>query len=359
MQILLISAAFVISLLCAGLMGFAIQRGATCTVAAVDEFVSKRKLNRLISMIEASLWVLGGLLIAQALHLLPRMPAGYSIGCLTIVGAMLLGLGAFINGACVFGAIARLGSGEWAYVLTPVGFYVGCLTVATLFPPPPPRLNAASPLFDAARWLGIVFAALMLLRLVRPLLSSGMDERETIAQRIRIALTRHVWSPHAATGVIGVTFVLILLLIGGTWAYTDVLADLARGMASSVVARILLVVALFAGAFVGGCTAGRFRSTRITAAQMAKCFAGGAMMAWGTLLIPGSNDGLILIGMPLLRPYAWIAFLTMCVSIGAALLARKYFQQIAARATAQQGWGGVRSAIPKSRALSARSSRRS
>ena len=40
-----------------GLMGFAIQRGATCTVAAVDEFVTRRKLNRLISMIEASLWV--------------------------------------------------------------------------------------------------------------------------------------------------------------------------------------------------------------------------------------------------------------------------------------------------------------
>src|SRR3954468_16768049 len=112
MDILLISAAFVTSLLCAGVMGFAIQRGATCTVAAVDEFVKHRKLNRLISMIEASLWVVGGLLIAQALHVLPKMPAGYSIGWLTIIGAMLLGLGAFINGACVFGAIARLGSGE-------------------------------------------------------------------------------------------------------------------------------------------------------------------------------------------------------------------------------------------------------
>src|SRR5689334_11154994 len=104
MQILLVSAAFVISLLCAGVMGFAIQRGATCTVAAVDEFVSKRRLNRLISLVEASLWVVGGLLIAQALHVLPRMPAGYSIGWLTIVGALLLGLGAFVNGACVFGA---------------------------------------------------------------------------------------------------------------------------------------------------------------------------------------------------------------------------------------------------------------
>src|SRR5438046_2170899 len=176
MQIVLISAASIISVLCAGLMGFAIQRGATCTVAAVDEFVSKRKLNRLISMLEASLWVVGGLLIAQALHLLPKMPAGYTVGWLTIVGAMLLGLGAFVNGACVFGAIARLGSGEWAYVLTPLGFYVGCLTVGTLFAPPAPsKLTGSSPLFDAAMWLAVLFAGFMLFRIVSPLLSATPD----------------------------------------------------------------------------------------------------------------------------------------------------------------------------------------
>ena len=38
-------------------------------------------------------------------------------------------------------------------------------------------------------------------------------------------------------------------------------------------------------------------------------------MGWGSLLIPGGNDGLILVGMPLLWPYAWVAFATMCVSI--------------------------------------------
>ena len=38
-----------------------------------------------------------------------------------------------------------------------------------------------------------------------------------------------------------------------------------------------------------------------------------------SLLVPGQNDGLILIGMPLLWPYAWVAFLMMCLAIGAAL----------------------------------------
>ncbi len=48
-------------------------------------------------------------------------------------------------------------------------------------------------------------------------------------------------------------------------------------------------------------------------------------MGWGTWLIPGANDGLILIGMPLPWPCAWLAFLTICASIGLALLARRAF----------------------------------
>ena len=329
MEIVVTSLAFIIAAFCAGLMGFAIQRGATCTVAAVEEAVSKRRLNRLISMVEASLWVVGGLLLAQSLHLLPKMPAAYAVNYLTVLGGVLLGLGAYVNGACVFGAIARLGSGEWAYVVTPVGFYVGCLTVGTIFSPPPPsKLSGSSPLFDAAMWLAVLFAGFMLFRVVSPLLSAASDgASQTFTQRLRATLATRIWSPHAATAVIGITFVVILLLIGGTWAYTDVLAELARGMVGSLFARIALVAALFLGALVGGYTAGRFRNTRIGAAQVAKCFAGGAMMAWGSLLIPGSNDGLILIGMPLLRPYAWLAFITMCVSIGAAKLAQKFFQR--------------------------------
>src|SRR5437016_13071693 len=113
MEILLISTAFFVSMLCAGLMGFAIQRGATCTVAAVEEVVSKRRLNRLISMVEASLCVVGGLLLAQALHLLPKMPAAYAVIDLTVVGGVLLGLDAYVNGACDFGPIAWQDWDDW------------------------------------------------------------------------------------------------------------------------------------------------------------------------------------------------------------------------------------------------------
>ena len=315
MSLMPASVVFAIAAVCAGFMGFAIQRGATCTVAAMDEVVRKRSASRLASMVEASLWVLGGLLIAQALHVLRTMPVGYAVTATTIVGGALLGLGAFVNGACVFGAIARLGSGEWAYLATPLGFYVGCLTEGRVIPvPAQDALPTGAPVLQASAWLALVFIAAMAWRIGRAWIDARAGVRAAVASR--------VWSPHGATIVIGVTFV-ILLLLTGAWAYTDVLAELARGMAGNLSARVLLAFALLLGAIIGGSTAGRLRGTRVTAMQIAKCLAGGVLMGWGSLLIPGGNDGLVLVGMPLLWPYAWVAFATMCATIGAAQWAQQ------------------------------------
>jgi toxin CptA len=319
-DLMLLSAAVLISVACAAVMGYAIQRGATCTVAAVDEMLAKRKANRLLAMGEASLWVAGGLALASVAGALPAMPAAYPVSAWTFGGGALLGLGAWVNRACVFGAIARLGSGEWHYAATPVGFYVGCLTLGSLFAAPAARkLDEASPILQGAAWVALVFVAFAAWRIVPALWSAWVGTRSHPAQARARRVAAQVWAPHAATSVIGVTFVVILLLVG-VWAYTDVLAQLARGSTMRLALGVACLVALYVGAMLGGWTAGRWKSTSLTFGGVLRCFTGGAMMAWGSLLIPGSNDGLILIGMPLLRPYAWLAFTTMCVSIAAAIL---------------------------------------
>ena len=303
MDLMANSLAFGAAALAAATMGFAIQRGATCTVAAVDEIVTQRRASRLIALLEASLWVAGGLLIARRLGWVAQVPAAYGLSGWTFVGAALLGLGAHVAGACVFGAIARLGSGDWAYAMTPLGFYVGCASVGALFGA---AMSHAAP-------AGIETAAAPTLVVVA---IGGF-----FAWRA-LGLVRHrTWTPHAATLVIGAAFVVTLVL-AGAWAYTDALADLARGMAHSTILRTLLALSLLGGAIAGGWHKDRLRWHRPSLPALARSFAGGVLMGWGSLLIPGSNDGLILVGMPLLRPYAWAAFATMCLVIAAAQLWR-------------------------------------
>lgn len=313
MEPMLRGATFALALICATVMGFAIQRGGTCTVAAVEEWLTARRLSRLLAIVEASVWVSGGLLIARQFGAHFVLPPAQALTVWTLVGAALLGLGALVNGACVFGAVARLGSGEWAYAATPVGFFAGCVSANAGFSRVPPTLNSewSSLLLDAPAWLAWLFALFAVIRIA---LSLRPREGHILGK----AVAGRVWSPHAATIVIGIAY-LSMLLLAGAWAYTDVLAELARGMAAGVSVRTLLAVALLLGAVLGGGLGGQWRREAPAPIAIGRAFAGGVLMAWGSLLIPGSNDGLVLLGMPLLLLHAWVAFATMCVVIALGL----------------------------------------
>ena len=309
-----------IGILLVSVMGFSIQRGATCTVAAVEELIATHSANRLRSMLEASIWVLGGLLAANEFHILGKMPPGFALTRYTLIGAALLGGGAYVNRACVFGAIARFGCGEWSFLATPVGFYLGCRAFRSLFTMPPnPPLIESSILF---RYPGIASGLILvwvLYRVLYPFITphlalSYSEAKPGIAGRIKQVLRQRSWSPGAATIVIGISFLCMFLLLG-PWAYTDVLADLSAKMANNLSFRCVLLLALFLGAVGGGWSAGRLHNGKLEYAQLSRCLVGGAMMGAGSLMIPGSNDGLLLIGLPLLWPFAWVAFATMCASI--------------------------------------------
>jgi toxin CptA len=189
------------------------------------------------------------------------------------------------------------------------------------------RLAAPSPLLQAGAFAAFAFVVFTACRLLRACVAwrDADGGRASLLRKI----AAQVWTPHAATIVIGITFVATWLL-AGRWTYTELLVDLAHDMAGSVAARTTLFAALLGGAVFGGWTAGRLGSSRVTLAQLARCFGGGVLMGWGTLLIPGANDGLILVGLPLLRPYAWLAFGTMCVAIGAAIGLQRAWQGRAA-----------------------------
>lgn len=312
------SVAWLAAALCVGAMGIAIQRGSTCCVAAVDELLTQGRAQRLLAILEASLWVAGGLVLAQLSGLTGSLPAAYPIDGRTVAGGTLLGLGAWVNRACAFGTVARLGSGEWAYLATPAGFYAGCLSAGPhLF-----RAEAApaSVSLDeqAAPLLALAFGVFALWRM-QPVLQAM--RRDDGARWLR----RSLWAPHAATIVIGVSFVLTLLF-AGRWTYTDLLADLALKMgrnAGDLALALLLLAALSGGALAAGWTSGGWRAAPRAAGSWLRCFTGGLLMAWGSLLVPGSNDGLILIGFPLLQPHAWLALASMFASISVAMLVER------------------------------------
>ena len=131
-------------------------------------------------------------------------------------------------------------------------------------------------------------------------------------------LLNHIWSPHVATTMIGISFA-VAMAVQQNWTYSEILSDLAHGMTRGLFAKMLLGIALLVGATIGGATAGRFTIVKPNLPSLVRHLAGGALMGIGGLLIPGGNTGLALVGLPLLLPYAWLAFESICMTIYVAL----------------------------------------
>jgi toxin CptA len=299
----MVGTSWLVALLAVAAIGFANQRGGTCTVAAMSEIVTEGRFGQMAAMMEASIWVAGGLLLLSVLGHSPSVSPGYAASSATIAGGVLFGIGAFLNRACSLGTIARIGSGDWAYLATLAGFYLGAWSTHDL--PAPGQLTQASLLLGTPVWLAIFVLALMAARVF----THGWRMR----RGGRVAL-RHVWSPHLATTVIGIAF-LVALVTAGSWSYTSFLGDLARGSWHDLKLKLALNLALLSGAIIGGWTANRLGFVLPDRKRIARCLAGGTIMGAGATLIPGGNTRLILMGMPLLHAYAWLAFASMCITL--------------------------------------------
>ncbi|MCO6058095.1 YeeE/YedE family protein [Pseudomonas sp. MOB-449] len=296
------------SVLLALLMGFAVQRGGTCLVAALEEAVNKRRWSRFRALLETSLWVLGGFVLLRAFDRLPMVPMGYPLHWHAALGGALLGVGAFINGGCAFGVVARIGSGQWAWLATPLGFLAGFALAGRGL-----GTSSAMPVVipDWLQQVPIGLVPMIIAALVARLGWLAWNRRNGSA-------AASIWSPHHATIVLGVAFLLLFVCVGA-WAYTDILAELATGRFMELGLRGLLLPTMFAGALLGGWSAGLWEHRWPTPGALLKCLCGGVLMGVGATLVPGGNDSLILFGLPLLWPNAWLAFACMCAVVVLAL----------------------------------------
>lgn len=300
------------SILVAAGLGFVICRGGICTVVAADEMLAGKGAGRFLSLFECGLWVLA---VFLAVHLLAGRPlalvGGAGLGAGVIAGGMLFGLGAVVNRGCAFGTVKSIGAGRVELLGMLPGFLGGAaLTRAAGFESLPAGGQSILFTVGLAPVIGLV-AAFALWRLVLAL-------RRIVRGEAVAILRRNAWPPALAMAVVGIGNAAILLLFG-PWAYTTLLGDLATGEGGALGGRALLFAALMGGAMLGGVSAHRFKLERPTLIGTAMSVLGGAMMGAGATLIPGGNDSLVLTGLPLLWPYALVAYAAMAATILAAL----------------------------------------
>jgi hypothetical protein len=105
-------------------LGFALNHGSICTVIATTELVSERRSARSIALVECAVWAA---LVYAILETSPMMQQGWSRLGYLVPGAMLFGIGTYVNGACVFGSVGHFGNGHIDFGFTFLAIFCGVL----------------------------------------------------------------------------------------------------------------------------------------------------------------------------------------------------------------------------------------
>ncbi len=299
----------------AAIVGFAAHQGGTCGVVAVRRWLEQRDVQLLFGFaVAAGAATLVCLPLAWLLERGETLPGSAALDPPLVLGAMLLGAGAVVNGACFVGSLWRLGNGEAHLLGLPLGIVAGDMLGRLLgWQVMLPASRFAHP--DGAGLLVVAAGALVLALAWRRLHRIG-------SQGVRLA---GIMAMMGAAGSL-----LFVALPGWTWA--DVVNEqahaLAAGQPVSVNAGLRTMLATLAGALASGWMSGQLHFKWRGWPAVVRSVVGGTLMMLGVGLIPGGNDALLLGAAPAGAFSAIVAFVVMNLTI-LALAAVRQFSPVA------------------------------
>ncbi len=274
------------------LLGFVLHRGSICAVVASRDLVLQRQPGRLLGFAEAALIAT---MVLTAVSAFPRPMPDWADWPLVLLGASMLGVGAFINGACAFGTIGRIGTGDLGFVSTFAGIFFGGWLARWLYADA--TIHAVHP---AAAPAVTLLPALVLLALVM-----------VLRYRLAGGATSEFLRVSATMAIVGLVYALLDTAIPD-WA----LAHAPRYILALAVFPTAIAAALMIGSIASGLFSGeRIRWRWPDRAALFRRAVGGSLMGAGAMLAPGSNDTLLLSGVPSGAPQALVAYVTLFATI--------------------------------------------
>jgi uncharacterized protein len=279
--------------------GYATQRGTTCAVSAAQEIVLERRATRLLGFLLCAFVSLGLMAVAHLVGYkqVPMSGEPFVWG-FAMLGGCLFGMGAYVNGRCAFGTIAKLGSGEMARIGTLAGFLGGSVLTA--------HSSASQRGVEVGLPIIAVNASTMLILAIFGIIGIGRH----ISARAGLADSTAGWSALRAMLIIGAVNGALLILMQG-WSYTSLLMALAQGHLTGLGWPVVIAIVMVVGAVAGAIIGQTFRFDVGSQWQWVKTLCGGVLMGCGAGLVPGGNDRMLMLGFPLLLPNLILAYAAM------------------------------------------------
>ncbi len=324
---------WVVLLTLAFILGFVANRTTLCAVKAVDEILFQHQAKVLTSFGKIILWAFGSTLILEwVFGITPIETSKYSLNLQSLLGGLILGIGAVLNGGCALHTLIRLGRGDLGMLISLAGISASIfvfksiqLTIPTIS-----ISHVTSPFSIDAQYklilsiTALIWIAVELFRLLQHFKQS----------KWRTHILADCYQLSTASAILGICNGVLFSLVG-TWTYTHTLLNSVTTLASpqsgqeNTVSLMLwgLTLTLVAGIAVSSFIKGKLSILFKPQRKWLGYFIGGMLMGLGALLIPGGNDVLLLSAIPSGSPHAIPAYLCMLIGIGISLLLKDVFSK--------------------------------
>ena len=310
--------ALIIAIICSFIIGLTVNLGSTCAVNAARNFVHRQQADMLVGFGIAI--AVAAMIVLPAKWLSPaqiHLASNPEIGVALITGAVLMGVGAYVNGACLFGTLGRIGKGELRFLGLPLGLAAGfTIEHRQNFLHVPRHLD--NPLAQPTFTGGIILAGFALL------LALCWWWLQRAGRRAGAEPAASYWTVQRSMAVLGLFGALQFALVPGS-TYVDAIQSFFRMIPDmkAFATPVLPSIAALAGTMIAGIWSRRFRIEYPQIGGLARSFAGGLLMGIGGSWIPGGNDTLLLSFLPAAALGGILAYVVMTATIFLLLMIRR------------------------------------
>ncbi len=289
--------------LLAFVLGFALARANTCTVASVERLADAGKADWLIGLAVACAASGATLVILDRAGIsMDAFPTRLPLSWWPVAGGALIGFGALANRACMLGSISQLGRGNANYLLTLAGLAIAMIAYRQFVPAMPTIGEQPAMHFMPSVNGGLALGAFGLV------IGYGLYRLERYRE--------DVWFYLVLTGIVGG----LLFALNPGWSYLSAIGHATRAeWGGAALAKNISALCIFAGATVSLWLRDRLDLCALSWRPALGCFFGGIAMGTGAQMVPGGNDTLLLWTVPGLAWYGTLAYLSMMATIAAAL----------------------------------------
>lgn len=309
------------------LMGFTGNRTTLCAVKAVDEVINKRSCNLLLSFLKIIIWVFGINLLFELFSVIsPARDNNYAFRVEGLLGGVIFGFGATINGGCSLYTLIRFCRGNTGILLSFLGLCLGSIVARHLigtFPELGPKMIEP--------FRGFKRNHLFLLASV--FVAWGSYECWMLFKGTNLAawkqrMKSELYELRLSSALLGLSNGVLVVFVG-TWMYTHLIISslmnvlfVQNGRAEENLSLIhsglflVLLLGIFLSAYLSKTFVINFKFRW-------NYLFGGFLMGVGAMLIPGGNDVILLNSIPTISFQAVPSYLAMLIGIAALLLLKK------------------------------------